>query len=246
MTVTHAYDDATRDAFFDAVRRGDDDAALAALGRAPGLANARTPKGTSAYFAALGRVVGNGFIRPQDNRLATAILALHPDLDGFESAAAGDVARVEAAIDQDRAFVERVHALGWMPLHFAAFGGQPRVVELLLARGAAVDAVAKNHFGNTPLQVGLLTGQGEVARALLSRGANVNFKQSEGVTALHEAAQTGDVTVVRLLLDAGADPNAKTGKLDDGRDAVSPLDMARAAKHDDVAALLQSRGARSP
>jgi ankyrin repeat protein len=243
MTTTESYDDATREAFFEAFKRNDEGAALSALAHAPALANARTPRGTSAYVAALGRIVGNGFIRPQDNRLAAAILALHPSLDAFESAAAGDGARVEAEIDKDPTFVERVHPLGWTALHFAAFGGRPRVAELLLARGAPVDAIAKNHFGNTPLQVGLLTGQGEVARVLLAHGADVNFKQSEGVTALHEAAQLGDVGVVRMLLDAGADPNAKTGKLDDGRDGVSPLDLARKAKNDEVIVLLRSRGA---
>jgi ankyrin repeat protein len=244
MTSTPPYDDATRDAFFDAIKRNDEAAALAALAKTPALANARTAKGSSAWAAALGRIVDNGFIRPQDNRLAAAILALHPTLDAFESAASGDVARVEAALAEDPSFVAHVHRTGWTPLHFAAFGGQPRVAELLLAHGAAVDAIAKNHFGNTPLQVGLLTRQGEVARVLLAHGANVGFAQTEGVTALHEAAFSGDVDTVRMLLDAGADPNAKTGKLDDGREGVTPLAMALRRKHDDVAALLRARGAR--
>jgi ankyrin repeat protein len=215
------------------------------LAKMPALANARTPSGTSAYFAGLGRNVGKGFVRPQDNRVAAAILGLHPELDAFEAAAAGDEARVRQALAADSAYVTRVHDLGWTPLHFAAFGGQPRVVELLLSHGAAVDAVARNRFANTPLLVGLLTRQGEVARVLLAHGANVNFRQGEGVTALHEAAQSGDTDIVRMLLDAGADPNARAGKLDDGRSGQSALDMARDGGHEDVVALLLSRGARS-
>jgi len=237
-------DSATRDAFFDAIQRDQEAAALAALARTPALANARTVKGTSAYFAALGRIVGKGsFIRPQENRLATAILALHPDLDAFEAAAAGDLDRVADEIRKDRTFVERTHPLGWTALHFAAFGGQPKIVELLLAHGAKVDAIAQNRFANTPLLVGLLTRQGEVARVLLAHGADVNFKQGEGITALHEAAQSGDLDTVRMLLDAGADPKTRSGKLDDGSQGVSPRDMAQKAGHGDVVALLVSRGA---
>jgi ankyrin repeat protein len=242
--TTPSVDSTTRDEFFDAVKRDQEAAALAALARTPALANARTVKGISAYFAALGRIVGNGsFIRPQENRLAAAILALHPDLDAFEAAAAGDLDRVADEIRKDPTFVERTHQPGWTALHFAAFGGQPKIVELLLAHGAKVDAIAKNRFANTPLLVGLLTRQGDVARVLLAHGADVNFKQGEGVTALHEAAQSGDLETVRMLLDAGADPKTKSGKLDDGSQGLSPRDMAQKAGHDDVVALLVSRGA---
>jgi len=165
------------------------------------------------------------------------------DLDAFEAAAAGDLDRVADEIRKDRTFVERTHPLGWTALHFAAFGGQPKIVELLLAHGAKVDAIAQNRFANTPLLVGLLTRQGEVARVLLAHGADVNFKQGEGITALHEAAQSGDLDTVRMLLDAGADPKTRSGKLDDGSQGVSPRDMAQKAGHGDVVALLVSRGA---
>jgi ankyrin repeat protein len=242
--VAAAPDEPTRAAFFQALERNDEGAALAMLAKTPALANAHTPRGTSAYFAALGRIVGKGFLRPQDNRVAAAVLALHPELDAFDAAAAGDAARVRQELAADPSYVTRVHRLGWTPLHFAAFGGQPQIVELLLARGAAVDAVARNHFANTPLLVGLLTRQGEVARVLLAHRADVNFKQGEGVTALHEAAQSGDLDVVHMLLDAGADPDARTGKLDDGTSGRTALDLAREAGHDDVVTLLLSRGAR--
>lgn len=228
-------------AFFDALQRNDEDAALAMLARAPGLGTARSPRGTSAYLVALLRVVGVGFVNPQANRVANAILALKPPLDAFECAAAGDRRCVEVELGRDASFVARVHAIGWTPLHFASFAGQPAVAELLLARGAAVDATARNRFGNTPLQVALLTRQGDLAKLLLAHGADVNFKQTEGVTALHEAAQSGDLEIARTLLEAGADPSAKTGRLDDGREGVTAIEMARRAGHEEVAKLLEAR-----
>jgi ankyrin repeat protein len=217
---------------------------MSMLAETPALSRARTPRGSSVYLVALARVDGKGFVRPQDNLLAKAILAQHPDLDAFEAAAAGDSARVSQEVATMPDFVERVHRMGWTPLHFAAFGGQTAIALLLLAHGAEVDAVSRNKFANTPLLVSLLTRQGDVARLLVARGANVNFKGAEGVTALHEAATGGDLDVVRLLLDAGADPNARTGKLDDGRTDRSALDFARDGGHADVASLLLSRGAQ--
>jgi ankyrin repeat protein len=237
------YDDAARDSFFDALKRGDDDAVAAALARTPALANARSARGHSAFLAALMRASGNGFVRPQDNRALAAILAQHPTLDAFEAAAAGDVTRVESESAKDPSYVKRVHEIGWTPLHFAAFGGQPGVVEALVARGAEIDAPAKNKFGNTALQVGCLTRQPEVTRVLIAHHADVNFKQNEGVTALHEAALSGDIDTVRMLLDAGADPNARTGQIDDGSTGKSALDFARKGGHADVVALLLARGA---
>jgi ankyrin repeat protein len=233
-----------KEAFFDAVRRGDDDAAIAALQRDPSLANARTAKGSSAFAAALARMQGKHFVRPQDNRALAAVLALHPTLDAYESAAAGDVARVEAEIARDPAFPRTVHAKGWTALHFAAFGGQPRVVEILLAHGADINRPAANRFANAPLQVALLTRQTEVVRVLIAHGADVRFKQSENVTALHEAAQSGDVESAKLLLEAGADPNVRTGVLDDGSSGLTALDIAKREGHADVVALLARASAR--
>lgn len=223
------------DAFFKALRANDGAQIEATLARSPKLAEAHNAKGRSAFVVALGRNVGEGFTPPQKNRALAAILARRPTLDAIEAAGAGDLARVDAEIVRDPAYVRRVHAIGWTALHFAAFGGQPRVIERLLAAGAELEARAKNEFANTPLQVGLLTEQVEVTRFLLARGANVNAKQAEGFTALHEAAQAGSAPLVQLLLDAGADPRAKAENGD------TPIDTARRAKRDDVVRLLESR-----
>ena len=237
-TSSTAPDAATVTDFFTAIRGGDDAKVEALLAQFPALADARSPKGRSAFLVALARPVGETFVRPQENRVLAAILARHPTLDALEAAAAGDVARVELEIERDPAYVRAVHAFGWTPLHLAAFGGQPRVAELLLAHGAEVDARAKNEFANTPLQVGLLTAQEEIARLLVAHGANVNAKQNEGFTALHEATQSGKLAIMRFLLDAGADANATSEK------GVTPLSLAIKRKNDEAAALLRAHGAR--
>jgi ankyrin repeat protein len=222
--------------FFAAMRAEQDDSAIQLLEKAPALANARDPKGRSAFLVALSRVVGGeAFIPPQENRALAAILARKPELDAFEIAAAGDEARVRAELEKDPGYVRRLHDLGWTPIHFASFGGQPRIVDLLLARGTEVDVRAKNRFDNTPLQVCLLTKQVEVARVLLRHGAAVDAVQAEGFTALHEAAFSGDAPSVAALLDAGANP-----ALAGGPKKLTALQIATERHHDEVAAVLRA------
>ena len=95
-----------------------------------------------------------------------------------------------------------------------------------------IDARAKNKFDNTPLQVAMLTGSREAAKVLIARGANLNAQQAEGITALHEAAQSGDAVLVRMLLAAGADPSLASKSLG------TPRDLALKNRHDEVARLL--------
>ena len=73
-----------------------------------------------------------------------------------------------------------------------------------------------------------------VVRLLLDAGADPNATQQDEFRPLHSAAQNGNLELVRLLLDHKADPaltNA-TGQ--------TPAEVARAADHDDIAALLAS------
>lgn len=227
-------DASTVAAFFQALDDGQRDVAVRMLSDHPALAEASDPKGRSAFVAALFQQQGEGFLPPARNEALSALLRLHPRLDPLEAAAAGDLAAVQAELARDPSFVARVHKLGWTPLHFAAFGGQPAIAEILIARGAAIDAVAKNHFANTPLLVAMLCGQSEVARTLLAHHADVNARMSEGFTALHEAAQNGDLASVKLLLEAGADPAIAAGPK-----KRTALDVASENGHLDVVALLR-------
>lgn len=231
-------DPQTVDRFFAAIEKGNAPPVEAMLEAAPGLASASNEKGHSAFLVALFQEAGESFVRPQDNAVLGAILARHPVLDPIEAAATDDRARIDAELANDPGYVRRVHAVGWAPLHFAAFGGQSVTVTALLAHGADIDARARNKIANTPLQVALLTAQGDVVRILLSHGADVNAKQGEGFTALHEAALNGDVEIVKLLLDAGADLTVRGGTKHE-----SALDMAVSSGHADAAALLRTRDA---
>jgi ankyrin repeat protein len=91
---------------------------------------------------------------------------------------------------------------------FAALSSKdPRAVQLLLSRGADVNAVRN---GETPLlRAATFTRSVETVRLLLAAGARVNARDRNGQTALHRAAAAGRSDLAKLLLDAGADVNAK-------------------------------------
>ena len=125
---------------------------------------------------------------------------------------------------------------GMTPLHVAAALGQKDTVQLLLAKGADVNA--KSNDGETPLQVAAITNSKDVAELLLAKGASIDTKDAHGVTPLYHAVARGGNDMVELLLTKGADINVKT---DDGK---TPLSVAIATHHDAIAALLRAKGAK--
>jgi ankyrin repeat protein len=230
-------DAAAKTAFFAAIKSHDAAQVEALLSAHPALANAQNPSGISAVLAALFILEKQAFWRPQTNPILASVLARHPVLDPFEAAAVGDYARVAAEIARDPAFI-RSAARGWSALHFASFGGQREVAELLIDKGADINFRSKNKFENTPLQVALLTAQAqtEVAQLLILRGADVNVVQAEGLTALHEAVIFNSKQLIAILLDAGANVNAA------GPKGETPLDMAVRGDKKNAAAILRERG----
>ena len=123
------------------------------------------------------------------------------------------------------------------PLHLAAVNGHKEIVELLIAKGADVNA--KDKFGDTPLHDAAMRDQKEVAELLIANGADVNAKQDNyGMTPLHRAAVWDHEEIAKLLISEGANVNAKDDK---GR---TPLDRAILNKQTKTAALLRQHGGK--
>jgi cytohesin len=135
---------------------------------------------------------------------------------------------------------------GMTPLHIAAEGGHNEIAELLIAKGANVNA--KTNDGETPLDKAVHHGQTEITGLLrkhsgksgaedsvhvaalvgnieavkqhLATGTDVNAKADDEWTPLHEAAWHGHKEIVELLIAKGADVKVKDG------DGETPLDVA--------------------
>ena len=179
---------------------------------------------------------GEGFTPPAENKALQALLAQHPALTFFEACGVGDTAEIARQLKRDPKLATTWTEFGASALHLAAFSGVPGAVQLLLDRGAEINARARNKFKNTPLQVALLDGQLATARLLLERGADPLVRQAGGFTPLQEAALLGRRDLVDLFLGAGAEINSRT---DDGRTAVTE---ALRGKHPELADYLRSKG----
>ena len=148
------------------------------------------------------------------------------------------------------------------PLHSAAWHGLKEMVELLIAKGADVNA--KNVAGWTSLHNAIAAGQEEVVDLLIAAGTDVNAKDRHGKTPLdeainpfynkteianlirkhggkhgtiHSAVGGGDVEAAKEFLAAGADVNVKDKR------GFTSLHWASISGHKEAVELLITKGA---
>jgi ankyrin repeat protein len=122
---------------------------------------------------------------------------------------------------------------GATPLHYAAADGLRGTVELLLAKGAEVDAKTLQdcwrgtfqmpdsfRAGTTALHAAAAGGDVNTVQVLLAHGAQVDARDEADCTPLHYATCWANTRVIELLIAKGADVNAQD------REGVAPLTIA--------------------
>jgi ankyrin repeat protein len=91
---------------------------------------------------------------------------------------------------------------GWNPLIYAATGGHPRIIQLLLEGGVPINSTSSN--GTTALMMAARGGHVEAARVLLKNGADPNLRNEWDKTALQWALSKNHSNVAELLKASGA------------------------------------------
>ena len=92
-------------------------------------------------------------------------------------------------------------------LHKAAARGHMDIVQLLLSKGASIEA--KDTDWRTPLHCAALGGHTSTVGLLLSKGASLEVMDTHGWTPSYRAAWYGHTSTVELLLSKGASFEAK-------------------------------------
>ena len=94
-------------------------------------------------------------------------------------------------------------------IHHAAFGNEPRVIEILYNHSrnptTLLDLNSRNKRYQTALHIAVNKSHVEVVKVLLKLGAHPNLQDIDGDMALHDAISKKNEEIVKLLLDANAD-----------------------------------------
>ena len=176
-----------------------------------------------------------------------------PEANSIWSAArTGDIKAIKQQLAKSVDVNAKDSKFGVTPLSWATLLGQIKTVELLIQKGADVNA--RNKDGATPLHIAAFLGQYEIAELLIQNGANVDAKNNRGKTPMNglkadwkttrfiagllqikvdqEKVQTGRTQIVEFLRQHVA----QTGSAN-----VSPLgnNICNAARTGDIKAVKQ-------
>ena len=158
----------------------------------------------------------------------------------------GDLAALRAAVDDPALVPNGVMPLAIGPcLEYAIYHSPLAFIRALLEIGA--DPNPKDHAGFPPLIAALACSRShpgsaarpdvvEIIQLLLAFGADPNQRGINDWTPLHMAVAERNAEAIPILLAAGADPTLAT-RIDDDE---TPVEMAKQAGREDLAALLSA------
>jgi cytohesin len=182
--------------------------------------------------------------------------------DIFVASSFGLIDKVNSLLEATPALLNAKGEYEWTPLHWAVHGKQKQVIELLIVKGADINATDVG--GDTPLQQAVLSSEEEIAWLIIAKATNVKLdifsaswlgltndvesllQTTPGLvhaknffgTALHRAAEGGHKDVVELLTNKGANINDNGSAY-----KLTPLHKAAEGGHRDVVLFLISKGA---
>lgn len=136
-----------------------------------------------------------------------------------------------------KADLNRIGDYSETPLSLALKHKNKEIFIKLVASGANLDILDD---GASVLWKSIDDEQYDFAKILIDAGADVNAKEGEGDSPLHEACAKSNLELARLLIEKGADVNSKNGS-----DATPPLHEAVYPENYELVKLLVDKGANA-
>jgi len=91
----------------------------------------------------------------------------------------GNLPLVKTLVQDKKAQIDHI---GWTPLHYASSRGRFEIAQFLLANGAIVDSMSPGN--TTPLMMAVQSGNEELIKLLLDKGADLQVRNSNGLSAI--------------------------------------------------------------
>lgn len=182
----------------EAARSGDAEAIRTMLQKNPELASKSMPNGESPLTAALYH---------GKQAAVEALLDCGVNVSIHEAAALGDWDTIAYMLNMEQRLISEYSYDGWTPLHLACFFGGYEAAELLIKRGADVNARSKNGMSNMPIHAAAAGKRTAIVQLLLDNGADPNVQQNGGWTPIQQSVSHYDIGMTELLLHYGADPH---------------------------------------
>ncbi|KAK3913192.1 Integrin-linked protein kinase [Frankliniella fusca] len=139
--------------------------------------------------------------------------------DIFHWCREGNAMQVRVWLDDTEHDMNQGDDHGFSPLHWASKEGHYKIAELLIQRGARINAT--NRGDDTPLHLAAAHGHREIVHMLLRNKADINFTNEHGNSPLHYACFWGYPTLAEELVAQGAVVALAN------KDGDTPLDKAR-------------------
>jgi len=162
--------------------------------------------------------------------------ARQTQLDIFTASERGDLARVEALLEQG-VKIDGVDGFGYSALHLASANHQDAILRYLIEKGADLNLPDRNS-GATLLHYVAKFDQLAAAEAALAKGARLAVEDRYGNQPLwyavfNDKGRNERIDMVKLFMAHGADPDHKN------RSGKSPRDFVTIARYDNLRAALR-------
>ncbi|CAL8150501.1 unnamed protein product [Prunus armeniaca] len=145
---------------------------------------------------------------------------------------------VNTMLSKNPKMIKEVDALGWTPLHYAAFWGNLEATRLLMQCDSSAAYLLDKSGLLSALHVAAYVGRAIVLEVMIRcRPDACDLLNAKGQTILHATVLGGQINVVEFILQT----NKLDGLINDAdKDGNTPLHLAAAYPHLEIVELLAS------